>query len=99
MCFKISFLLCVCAFLTFAQGNNNRRIEQPNAVDDFSTDGTSQIWVIILGYGIPLAFDDDGETVAIASRLHLLGKSISNKKINHTFDRRNFRFFDADDAC
>jgi len=66
---------------------------------DFATDGTSPIWVIILGYGIPLAFDDGGETVAIASRLHRLGHTVSNKRANHTFDRRgNFQFFNDNDA-
>ncbi|MHA2279859.1 MAG: TIGR03790 family protein [Promethearchaeota archaeon] len=66
---------------------------------DFGTDGTSPIWVIILGYGIPLAFDDSGETIAIASRLHRLGQTAQNKRANHTFDRRgNFKFFDDDDA-
>ena len=67
---------------------------------DFSTDGTSPIWVIILGYGIPLAFNDNGEVIAVASRLHRLGKTTSNKRANHTFDRRgNFKFFDSDDAA
>lgn len=66
---------------------------------DFGTDGTSPIWVIILGYGIPLSYNDGGETIAIASRLHRLNKSVSHKFPNHTYDRRGeFKFFDGTDA-
>ena len=66
---------------------------------DFSSDGISPIWVIVLGYGIPLAYDDGGEVIAIASRLHRLGHPISHKFLNHTYDRRGeFKFFDDNDA-
>lgn len=66
---------------------------------DFSTDGNSPIWVIILGFGIPLAYDDGGETIAIASRLHRLGQTVSHKFSNHTYDRRGeFKFFSDTDA-
>ena len=66
---------------------------------DFSTDGSSSIWVIVLGYGIPMAYDDNGEIIAIASRLHRLGRVSNNKRPNHTYDRRGeFKFFDSNDA-
>lgn len=66
---------------------------------DFGTDGISPIWVIILGYGIPIAYDADGETIAIASKLHRLNKGVVNKFSNHTYDRRGeFKFFDSNDA-
>lgn len=66
---------------------------------DFSTDGASPIWVIILGYNIPLAYDDGGETIAIASRLHRLNQAVSHRFANHTYDRRGeFKFFDSNDA-
>jgi len=61
-----------------------------------------QIWVIILGYNIPHAFypDDDPymPLMAIVSRLHKLGLDVSTKFLNHTFDRKDFRYFDPDDA-
>jgi len=66
---------------------------------DFSTDGTNPIWVIILGFGIPLAYNDGGEIIAIASRLHRLGQGIVHKSPNHTYDRRGeFKFFDDETA-
>ncbi len=66
---------------------------------DFSTDGTNPIWVIILGYNIPLAYNDGGEIIAVASRLHRLNKAVSHQFSNHTYDRRgDFQFFDATDA-
>jgi len=66
---------------------------------DFSTDGSSPIWVIVLGFGIPLTYNDGGELIAIASRLHRLGHSVSHKFSNHTYDRRgSFKFFDDTDA-
>ncbi len=64
----------------------------------FTSDGDNPIWVIILGYGIPLFYNDGSNDIAIASRLHRLGKDNSTKVLNHTFDRRNFQFFDSDDA-
>ncbi len=66
---------------------------------DFTTDGARSIWVLILGFGIPIAYSDNGELIAIASRLHRLGDSISHKVANHTFDRRTFKFFDDTDAA
>lgn len=81
------------------------QIENPliDALDNlgtnFSTSGARTIWVIILGYGIPLAYDDNGETIAIASRLHRLGQTVDHKYANHTYDRRGqFKFFDEEDA-
>lgn len=65
---------------------------------DFSSDGVKPIWVIILGYGIPTAMDDNGSIVAVASKLHRIGKDNTLQVPNHTFDRRNFQFFDDDDA-
>ena len=70
-----------------------------NLGTDFFSDGTKSIWVIILGFGIPISYDHNGETIAIASRLHRLGHDIQHKYPNHTFDRRgNFKFFDDTDA-
>jgi len=65
---------------------------------NFSSDGNKSIWVIILGYGIPIAYSDAGELIAIASRLHRLGHATNHKHANHTYDRRVFHFFDANDA-
>ena len=68
---------------------------------DSSGLGEGSIWVIILGFGIPTAFlDVDGTPIAIASALHRLGKSKSDRKSpNHTFNRvGNFKFFDEEDA-
>jgi uncharacterized protein (TIGR03790 family) len=43
--------------------------------------------------------NDNGETIAIASRLHRLGKAVSHQYPNHTYDRRgSFKFFDDNDA-
>ena len=70
-----------------------------NLGTDFFSDGTKSIWVIILGFGIPLSYDYNGETIVIASRLHRLGHPVQHKYPNHTFDRRgNFKFFDDTDA-
>lgn len=65
---------------------------------DFGTDGANPIWVIILGYNIPLTYNDGGEQIAIASRLHRLKHPVSHKRKNHTYDRRSFQFFDGTDA-
>lgn len=60
---------------------------------NFSTDGARPIWVIILGFGIPIAFNDNGELIAVSSRLHKFGMATSTKTKNHTFDRRGeFQF-------
>ncbi len=62
--------------------------------------GAGNNFVIILGYGTPLSFvDDNGEIIAIASRLHRLGKPHQQKRPNHTYDRRgDWHFFDGNDA-
>lgn len=68
---------------------------------DSSGIGDGSIWVIILGFGIPTSFlDVDGTTIAVASALHRLGKSNSDRKSpNHTFNRAgDFKFFDEEDA-
>lgn len=94
-----------CETVTLDEADYLYQIENPLSTalevlgTDFSTDGISPIWVIILGYGIPLAYDDDGETIAIASRLHRLGHTVSHKFSNHTYDRRGeFKFFDDNDS-
>lgn len=94
-----------CEAVTLDEADYLYQIENPllTALEDlgadFDTDGTSPIWVIILGYGIPLAYNDGGETIAISSRLHRLGHSVSHKFPNHTYDRRgSFTFFDSADA-
>jgi uncharacterized protein (TIGR03790 family) len=67
----------------------------------FSSAGEEKgsIWVIILGYGIPLRFEDnDGEIIAVASAIQRLGNN-SRKLPNFTYDRRGvFKFFDETDA-
>lgn len=94
-----------CETVTFDETDYLSQIETPLLAAlatlgvDFSTDGESPIWVIILGFGIPLAYDDGGEIIAIASRLHRLGQTVSHKFSNHTYDRRGeFKFFDSTDA-
>lgn len=52
MCFIISFLLCVCAFLIFTQENNYRKIEQQTAVDKFSTENIFPINKVNTGFGV-----------------------------------------------
>jgi uncharacterized protein (TIGR03790 family) len=76
----------------------NPLIEAIQNIASLATDGSRTIWVIILGFGIPVSFDNNGEIIAIASRLHKLGISSTNKISNHTFDRRTFQFFDDQDA-
>lgn len=79
-----------------------RRLNADSSSAGMSTSGAGGIWVIILGYGIPLAFEtEDGEIIAIASYFHRLGKSefTSPKSKNHTYDRRaSFDYFDETDA-
>lgn len=55
---------------------------------------------IILGYGMPLAYEeDDGEIIAIASRLHRLNSDSSDKLDNPLYDRRgDWRYFNAEDS-
>jgi uncharacterized protein (TIGR03790 family) len=67
-----------------------------------ASSGSHRIWVIILGYHIPHAYyvDNDpyGETIAIASRLHRLGKNKSYKFPNFVYDRKSWSYFDQEDA-
>ncbi len=66
-----------------------------------SSSGGGNIWVIILGYNVPHVYqnDDPYELLAIASRLHRLGKSVSPKSPNFTYDRRGaWQYFDEEDA-
>jgi len=64
--------------------------------------GERQIWVLILGHRVPHAYtrDDNGDVIAIASRLHRLGKTSEYKFRNFTYNRiGNWRYFDTDDAA
>ena len=74
---------------------------------NFTSSGLNEIWVIILGYNIPHIYLPDTDPydpygpnpLAIASRLHRLGKKVELKRPQHVFDRRgNFKFFDALDS-
>lgn len=70
-----------------------------NLGNSFSTDNARSIWVIVLCYGIPIAFDDNGQKIAVASKLHRLGHVSDTLVGNHTYDRRGtFKFFDHVDA-
>lgn len=76
-----------------------------NLGSEFSSAGLGggSIWVIILGYGIPLMFQDiNGEVIAVAGALQRLGQAEAmedRKHPNHTYDRRGeFKFFDEEDA-
>lgn len=76
--------------------------------EDVSSSGQREIWVIILGYNVPIAFYgseseyldpyDPGNLIAVASRLHRLGRERENQYPNPTYDRRVFKYFDADDS-
>lgn len=75
--------------------------------EDFNNSGQQrEIWVIILGYNVPIAFYSDEEDpynpenlIAIASRLHRLSRAREDRYPNPTYDRRgNFKYFDADDS-
>lgn len=58
-----------------------------------------QSTVIVLGYGTPLSYvEDDGEIIAIASRLHRLSYSYESKMPNPTYDRKTFKFFGSTDS-
>ncbi len=72
--------------------------------NEFTSGGQHEIWVIILGHNIPHGYFQEGDDpydpsdiISIASRLHRLGFPKA-KKPNHTFNRVNFRFFDAIDS-
>ncbi len=75
---------------------------------EFSSGGQKEIWCIIFGFNVPIAFfaSEDpydpynlGELIAVASRAHRFGKERTDKLANFTYDRRgNWKYFDADDA-
>ena len=62
--------------------------------------GTNEIWVIILGYNVPHAYESSsGDTIAVASRLHRVDHASQEKYSNFTYDRRGeWRFFGPLDA-
>ncbi len=61
---------------------------------------TIECSVIILGFGTPLSYtEDDGEIIAIASRLHRIHHNYEQKRTNHTFDRRgDWQFYNTTDS-
>lgn len=64
-----------------------------------TSSGNLSSTAIVLGFGTPLSYrEDDGEIIAIASRLHRLHYDYEPKLRNYTFDRRVFKFFDQLDA-
>ncbi len=78
-----------------------------NALDgNLSSGGEREIWVIILGFNVPVAYLNEDpydpyigtDTKAIASRLHRLGFTEDDQFANYLFDRRVFKFFDGTDA-
>lgn len=71
--------------------------------------GQKEIWVIILGYNVPVVYlqedpydpyDPYASTgvKAIASRLHRLGFSEQDQFPNYIYNRQVFKYFDQDDA-
>lgn len=71
-------------------------IQNLNSLD--SAHGNS-IWVIILGYHVPVAYYDDGYSLkAVASRLHRLGFAEESEYPNYTYDRKTFQYFNSTDA-
>lgn len=77
--------------------------------EDLSSSGQREIWVIILGFNVPIAFYsgfeseyvdpyNDSNLIAIASRLHRIGRNREDQFPNPTYDRRQFKFFDSDDS-
>ena len=86
-------------------------IEQPLAAaidildDSLSSGGAREIWVIILGYNVPVAYLEEdpydpyySATKAVASRLHRLGFTEEDQFPNYLYDRQVFKFFDEDDS-
>lgn len=81
-------------------------------IDPYLSGNTNRnIWVIILGHHIPHIYtvnhgpydeyNEYGgsiEYIAIASRLHRLGRPVDYKRPNFTYDRKAFKYFDATDA-
>lgn len=72
---------------------------------NLSSSGEKEIWVIVLGYHVPVVFTDEdpydpySETKAIASRLHRLGFSEQDQYPNYLYNRQIFKFFDYDDSA
>jgi uncharacterized protein (TIGR03790 family) len=87
-------------------------IEQPLATaiavldDNLSSSGAREIWVIILGYNVPVAYLEEdpydpyysGATKAVASRLHRLGFTEEDQFANYLYDRQVFKYFDEEDS-
>lgn len=76
---------------------------------DFTSSGQKEIWVIILGFRVPIAFYSNNseygdpysldDLIAISSRLHRLGHIRENAYPNPVYDRRgDFKYFDGNDA-
>jgi uncharacterized protein (TIGR03790 family) len=88
-------------------------IEEPlltaiSALDGgLGSSGEREIWVIILGYNVPVAYLTEDpydpyyttDTKAIASRLHRLGFTEEDQYANYLYDRRIFKYFDGEDAA
>ncbi len=70
------------------------------AGSDIVASGGFQCAVIILGFGTPLSYtEDDGEVIAVASRLHRINHDYERRLGNHTYDRRgSWKFYDTDDS-
>lgn len=64
-----------------------------------SVSGSSEIFIIVLGYGFPLSYiEDDGNVISIASRLHRLHYEYEPKLGNPTYDRQgSWKFYDETD--
>jgi len=59
----------------------------------------ADIWVIVLCYNVPYVFEsNERDLLSVASRLHIIGNSSPNKHPNYTYDRKTWRFFNAEDA-
>lgn len=90
-------------------------IEQPlqAALDTLDTgissSGQREIWVIILGYHVPVVYLEEDPydpydpyastgMKAVASRLHRLGFTEQNEFPNYIYNRQVFKFFDEEDS-
>ncbi len=72
--------------------------------NEFTSGGQKEIWVIVLGHRVPHAYRTTEDPyldsfIAVASALHRVGFVREFKSPNHTFNRVNFKFFDATDAA
>lgn len=66
---------------------------------DSTSHPLTRIWVIVLGMNVPNVYiDGSGQEIAIASRIHRLGKAHEAKIQNHFYDKQVFRFFNQSDA-